>query len=839
MGPAYGDPIIYPRGIRLPRFTGVFRMTWSFLFGAIAGSCNLNSKPKALLLPMLFERLYSPQGRKRGGGEGRMMGSFGVAVGVGGSSCCSGAGDQGREDGDGHIDTELWRACAGPLVTVPRVGEKVFYFPQGHMEQVEAYTNQEANRQMPIYGLPYKILCRVVNVQLKAERDTDEVFAHVTLLPEHEDEGTSKNEAVPTPITKPCVRSFCKILTASDTSTHGGFSVLKRHADECLPPLDMSQQPPVQELVAKDLHGVEWSFRHIFRGQPKRHLLTTGWSTFVNAKKLVAGDAFIFLSGENGELRVGVRRAMRQHASASASVISGQSMQLGLLASASHAITTGTMFSVYYWPRRSPEFIIPYNQYVESTKNNYSIGMKVRMKFEGEEGQEERFTGTIISIEDADPATWPGSEWRCFKVHWDDTSTIMRPQRVSPWNVFPFVAAAAPPSFIPPPKRRATPLSSPPDPSAPVRDGPLKVSNEPAPRLCEVLQGQENMVPTLGSISDYLEQGTAHNLLSSQRMPPSSPDARRSNELINSRRKMGLEEWTCSLRPRPCYHDTYATSGISETSWLDSYWQRRLPTVIDLGATQVKSNRFQEMEICKSRDTVDNPTTEPIPISNSLRKEHNVPNRFKEVEQSMCLETGEPSGVKPVSMIKLFGVELFENHVGPMLSHVAYSDELPISYNALPVTVPHMALSEPYVLSEPSKSTKPSECSVSDGFLAQSSTSQPVTARSCTKVHKLGTALGRSVDLSRFDGYESLIVELDQMFEFQGGLADRSSGWQVIYADDEGDIMMIGDYPWLKFCSMVRKMYIYPKEEVKKLSTTQLEELTAGKKTSCAYNVAS
>ena len=30
---------------------------------------------------------------------------------------------------------------------------------------------------------------------------------------------------------------FCKTLTASDTSTHGGFSVLRRHANECLPPL--------------------------------------------------------------------------------------------------------------------------------------------------------------------------------------------------------------------------------------------------------------------------------------------------------------------------------------------------------------------------------------------------------------------------------------------------------------------------------------------------------------------------------------------------------------------------------------------------------------------------
>lgn len=29
----------------------------------------------------------------------------------------------------------------------------------------------------------------------------------------------------------------------------------------------MSRQPPTQELVAKDLHGNEWRFRHIFRGK--------------------------------------------------------------------------------------------------------------------------------------------------------------------------------------------------------------------------------------------------------------------------------------------------------------------------------------------------------------------------------------------------------------------------------------------------------------------------------------------------------------------------------------------------------------------------------------------
>ncbi|KAG5528361.1 hypothetical protein RHGRI_029136 [Rhododendron griersonianum] len=128
---------------------------------------------------------------------------------------------------------ELWHACAGPLVTLPREGERAYYFPEGHMEQ--------------------------------ADPETDEVYAQITLLPKADQtEITSPDSPLPEP--QSCnVHSFCKTLTTSDTSTHGGFSVLWRHADDCLPPLDMSQQPPWQELVAIDLRGNEWHFRHIFR----------------------------------------------------------------------------------------------------------------------------------------------------------------------------------------------------------------------------------------------------------------------------------------------------------------------------------------------------------------------------------------------------------------------------------------------------------------------------------------------------------------------------------------------------------------------------------------------
>lgn len=41
-----------------------------------------------------------------------------------------------------------------------------------------------------------------------------------------------------------------------------------RYVLRCLALLqDYTQQPPAQELIAKDLHDNEWKFRHIFRGR--------------------------------------------------------------------------------------------------------------------------------------------------------------------------------------------------------------------------------------------------------------------------------------------------------------------------------------------------------------------------------------------------------------------------------------------------------------------------------------------------------------------------------------------------------------------------------------------
>ncbi|KAI4375759.1 hypothetical protein MLD38_013586 [Melastoma candidum] len=69
--------------------------------------------------------------------------------------------------------------------------------------------------------------------------------------------------------------------------------------------------------------------------------------------------------------------------------------------------------------------------------------MRFKMQFEGVEGPKRRFSGTTFGIEEGRSSAWTDSEWRCLKVRWDESSSIMRADRVSPWEIEPFVAEAA------------------------------------------------------------------------------------------------------------------------------------------------------------------------------------------------------------------------------------------------------------------------------------------------------------------------------------------------------------------------------------------------------------
>ncbi|KAI5420973.1 hypothetical protein KIW84_044716, partial [Lathyrus oleraceus] len=131
---------------------------------------------------------------------------------------------------------QLWHACSGS-VYIPNVGDKVFYFPQGHLEQVAIFQHQQDhNMENPNYHLSPKILCIVMGVELKAKVDTDEIFALVTLfpLPEQQEIILEDNHAIRSPSE---LYSFSQILTSSEISTLGGLYISKEHAERCFPPL--------------------------------------------------------------------------------------------------------------------------------------------------------------------------------------------------------------------------------------------------------------------------------------------------------------------------------------------------------------------------------------------------------------------------------------------------------------------------------------------------------------------------------------------------------------------------------------------------------------------------
>eukprot|EP00250_Pteridium_aquilinum_P011823 c20330_g1_i1 orf=342-2801(+) len=744
----------------------------------------------------------------------------------------------GANNTDDHSE-ELWQACAGPLVFVPQQGERVWYFPQGHMEQVTASTHQGSWQQLPHSGLASQILCRVVNRVLSAERDTDEVYAQISLLPEMQEVGDSLDltQEPTTPVSpKSSVRVFTKILTASDTSTHGGFSVLRKHAEECLPPLDMTQDPPSQELIAKDLHGNEWKFRYTYRGHPRRHLLTTGWSVFVSHKRLSAGDAVIFLRGENGKLRVGIRHAKRQQAAQQA-VMSNHSMHMGVVATASHAVGTRTMFSVYYKPRVSlSAFLVPVEKFAKAMSTTLSVGMRFKMRFETEDACDRSYAGTITGIEDLDGSSFPASKWRSLKVNWDEMINNERPDRVSSWEI---ELTAASPVANPPPPLRTKRVRPSPSTASTVTElsglGSSKSSLESTytPRIPRVLQGQE---PRSMGISS-LWRSSPHSLSSMQEAhyPHHHTNMQQQQQLGS----VPLGQALPLPSPRTSFYTPFVPGSDADYKLSGSSQSMHggvSHSLLQGSAWPAPSNDSSSkwfMSILPQHPSQGTPirqekslVTGNVPVAPSPQHQHSHPlsYHYPNFSSFPMWETSKhetpavsvpPTPVVAESGCKLFGISLTgippvakmskPNNLGaPECEEVSPKAEVACLQ-------PNVQATEPDV-SKHIKSDASSEQERLDQNTLESRTSH--STRSRTKVIKKGSMVGRGVDLTRFDSYVSLLKELEAMFNMEGELTDPAKGWQVAYSDSEGDTMKVGDDPWPEFCIMVKKLYILSPEEV-------------------------
>ncbi|CAA3016499.1 auxin-responsive protein IAA26-like [Olea europaea var. sylvestris] len=104
------------------------------------------------------------------------------------------------------------------------------------------------------------------------------------------------------------------------------------------------------------------------------------------------------------------------------------------------------------------------------------------------------------------------------------------------------------------------------------------------------------------------------------------------------------------------------------------------------------------------------------------------------------------------------------------------------------------------------------------------------------KINMDGVPIGRKVDLKAFHSYEKLSSAVDELFrgllaaqgdsstngikkEVEGekvisGLLDGSGEYTLVYEDNEGDRMLVGDVPWDMFVSTVKRLRVLKSSEL-------------------------
>ncbi|KAK1434156.1 hypothetical protein QVD17_11074 [Tagetes erecta] len=108
------------------------------------------------------------------------------------------------------------------------------------------------------------------------------------------------------------------------------------------------------------------------------------------------------------------------------------------------------------------------------------------------------------------------------------------------------------------------------------------------------------------------------------------------------------------------------------------------------------------------------------------------------------------------------------------------------------------------------------------------------------KINMNGVPIGRKIDLNAYDTYEKLSVAVDQLFRgllaaqndttgsrVNGnlehekpitGLLDGKGEYTLVYEDNEGDRMLVGDVPWHMFVSSVKRLRVIKSCEISNIS---------------------
>lgn len=120
---------------------------------------------------------------------------------------------------------------------------------------------------------------------------------------------------------------------------------------------------------------------------------------------------------------------------------------------------------------------------------------------------------------------------------------------------------------------------------------------------------------------------------------------------------------------------------------------------------------------------------------------------------------------------------------------------------------------------------------VSDNVVKREKTMESSQKGFFVKINMNGVPIGRKVDLNAYDSYEKLSTAVDELFrgllaaqkdisdnqeqeKAITGLLDGSGEYTLVYEDNEGDRMLVGDVPWHMFVSTVKRLRVIKSLEI-------------------------
>ncbi|XP_010267139.1 PREDICTED: auxin-responsive protein IAA18-like isoform X2 [Nelumbo nucifera] len=136
-----------------------------------------------------------------------------------------------------------------------------------------------------------------------------------------------------------------------------------------------------------------------------------------------------------------------------------------------------------------------------------------------------------------------------------------------------------------------------------------------------------------------------------------------------------------------------------------------------------------------------------------------------------------------------------------------------------------------------SSSSKPPPPETHKVLPAEVTTGKPRDSKNLfVKINMDGVPIGRKVDLKAYDSYEKLSSAVDELFrgllaaqrdssvvgnknkteeeKAITGLLDGSGEYTLVYEDNEGDRMLVGDVPWHMFVSTVKRLRVLKSSEL-------------------------